>query len=529
MRIKRSRKQDELIEKLTNLYGFNTDSAITRVAFSMSLSSEKKFQSDDDSIASDGKEFRDARALFGTSQSGKSYFAIFKALLDQKYLKQTSEDEFISLFKLHLSHGLEELMDAISKAEIVKGEHLTFIANLVQEKLNLLDNTDTPSNNATKPVNSLQYPEYTGLVNFTIGENENGEDLEIRLNDLDEFDSHHISIAGMTGSGKTQLLKDILYQISSNTDNSLKYIFFDYKGEGNKKELEKFLSNTDGEFIDMLSDEFNFNPLEFISLDNKRNQVFEIQSFIDSIQAIDERISVKQTHYLKDVMTNLLMNRTEHPEIKDISDSLREYYDENGLKPDTLLSIIDNLSSGLFNRDKTDKSPIFNKSLYLNLPITIADTIRQLSVFLILKYLLAEFSKAEDTRPQEENSQIKPLRYIIVIDEAHVYLKHKKARKILEDLLRVIRSKGVVIILLTQGVEDFKQKDFDFASQVKVPICLNIKDKNIKSLTNFLGSATSKNKFEKAVKGLENGKAIVNFKEPELINIKQFWKTAKNL
>lgn len=41
MRIKRSRKQDELIEKLTNLYGFNTDSAITRVAFSMSLSSEK--------------------------------------------------------------------------------------------------------------------------------------------------------------------------------------------------------------------------------------------------------------------------------------------------------------------------------------------------------------------------------------------------------------------------------------------------------------------------------------------------------
>lgn len=95
--------------------------------------------------------------------------------------------------------------------------------------------------------------------------------------------------------------------------------------------------------------------------------------------------------------------------------------------------------------------------------------------------------------------------------------------------MRVIRSKGVVIILLTQGVEDFKQKDFDFASQVKVPICLNIKDKNIKSLTNFLGSATSKNKFEKAVKGLENGKAIVNFKEPELINIKQFWKTAKNL
>jgi DNA sulfur modification protein DndE len=40
-----------------------------------------------------------------------------------------------------------------------------------------------------------------------------------------------MAIAGMAGSGKTQLMKDILYQISKKTNNELKFIFFDYKGD----------------------------------------------------------------------------------------------------------------------------------------------------------------------------------------------------------------------------------------------------------------------------------------------------------
>ena len=31
----------------------------------------------------------------------------------------------------------------------------------------------------------------------------------------------------------------------------------------------------------------------------------------------------------------------------------------------------------------------------------------------------------------------------------------------------MMRSKGVVVVMLSQGVEDYKTKDFDFASQVK--------------------------------------------------------------
>ena len=150
---------------------------------------------------------------------------------------------------------------------------------------------------------------------------------------------------------------------------------------------------------------------------------------------------------------------------------------------------------------------------------------RQLCVFLTLKYLLAEFSSTNDTEPTKD--RIKPLRYVIVIDEAHVYLKNKNASKALEDILRVLRSKGVVIIMLTQGVEDYKTKNFDFTSQIKIPVCLNINNKDYKLIESFVGTPRSKQKLQEIIGKLEPQKAIINIIEPQIIKINQFWQTQK--
>jgi DNA sulfur modification protein DndE len=60
---------------------------------------------------------------------------------------------------------------------------------------------------------------------------------------------------------KQFLIKDILFQISKNTNNDLKFIFFDYKGEGNQSQLKPFLDATKCEFIDIVNDGgVKFNP-----------------------------------------------------------------------------------------------------------------------------------------------------------------------------------------------------------------------------------------------------------------------------
>ena len=107
-------------------------------------------------------------------------------------------------------------------------------------------------------------------------------------------------------------------------------------------------------------------------------------------------------------------------------------------------------------------------------------------------------------------------------------MKNKNARKALEELLRLLRSKGVIIVMLSQGVQVYKTKDFDSASLVKFPICLNVQNKDYKSICSFLGTPNSKYKLESEIKKLESGKGLLNIGEPKIIELRQFWKTLKN-
>jgi DNA sulfur modification protein DndE len=523
MRIKISKENDGILYKIKTLYNFKNDGIVPRIAFSHSIMSGKKFDINTDVIpSSDGKEYRDDRALFGTIVNASSNLIIYKASLDQHYSKNTFDDEFSKLFKLHLNHGLNLINDKINKCNISNGEHIDFILGLVKKGLALRKTIVKVGSSST---NTINIKEFTDPLSFSIGNYEDGTDVEIKINDLRDFDNRNIAIAGMAGSGKTQLIKDILYQISKKTDNSLKFILFDYKGEGNPDQLKPFLKNTDCEFIDIVNDGgIDFNPFSSISLD-ERQRPFSISAFVDTIATFVPSVGVAQKNILKNLITDLFDEKNNfYPTINELFERLDEYYSETKRKPDTLYAGIQDLTTNIFNCENTE-SNILDKSLYLNLPPALSDTLRQLVVFLLLRYFMTYFSSTNDCKP---NDYIFPLRYVIVIDEAHIYLKNKNARKALEELLRLLRSKGVIIVMLSQGVEDYRTKDFDFASQVKLPICLNVQNKDYKMITSFLGTPNSKYKLETEIKKLESGKGLLNLNDPKIIELRQFWKTIEN-
>lgn len=520
MRIKISKQNEEIIDKLKSLYKFKAEGIIPRIAFSYSIQQNKKFDLEKDIVPSaDGREFRDDRGLFGTIVEGRTNYPIFKAILDNHYKKSLYEDEFSKLFRLHLDYGLNEINRKLDSVNITSGNHINYLMKLVKNGLDLQSNTiNLHSNSATK----FSTKDYTNPLSFILGESENGELVNIRINDLKQFDNRNIAIAGMAGSGKTQLIKDILFQISKNTENQLKFIFFDYKGEGNSEQLKPFLENTDCEFIDILNDGFNFNPLTSINLsEGERQRTFSIKAFVDTVATFIPSIGVSQKNILQTVITNLIDEKdNQYPNLNELFERLAEYYETSKTKPDTLYSAIKDLASGLFSDDISDD--IIKKSIYLNLPPALSDTLRQLCVFLLLRYFNFFFSSTNDTEPIDD---IMPLRYVIVIDEAHVYLKNKNARKALEDLLRLLRSKGVIVVMLSQGVEDYKTKDFDFASQVKLPICLNIQNKDSKLIKNFVGTPRSEHKLNNEINKLDSGLGLINIDEPKIIKLRQFWKT----
>ena len=82
---------------------------------------------------------------------------------------------------------------------------------------------------------------------------------------------------------------------------------------------------------------------------------------------------------------------------------------------------------------------------------------------------------------------IRGMRYVLLIDEAHVIFKEKKYQDILEKMLREIRSKGVSIIMLSQGIDEFNQSSFDFSSMCEISFLFDIKDKsNFKAINELI-------------------------------------------
>lgn len=522
IRFKIDFESTELLDRITNIYNFKRDTITGRIALSLSIEKGRLFHENENNPPQNGREYTPTSNIFGRLINDVDNFTLYKTIFDQHYNKELSESEFIKLYKLHLKDGLLIWNKKLNNSDITRGEHITLLLEPIKKGLTLRSSTIKTGSNSKK----INAKEFNELLTFELGKTEEGEIIQIKINDLRQFDNRNIAIAGMAGSGKTQLMKDILYQICRNTNNELKFIFFDYKGEGNPEQLKPFLDATKCEFVDIVNDGgIEFNPFLSISLD-KRQRPFSIKAFVDTIATFVPSVGVAQKNILTNVITDLLDSKNgSYPTISELFENLEEYYEENKRKPDTLFASIQDLTTNIFNCSPKN-ADILDKSLYLNLPPALSDTLRQLVVFLLLRYFNSYFSSTNDCEPKD---YIFPLRYVIVIDEAHIYLKNKNARKALEELLRLLRSKGVIIVMLSQGVEDYKTNDFDFASQVKLPICLNVQNKDYKAISNFVGTPTSKYKLESEIKKIESGKGLINIGEPKVVELRQWWKTKKEV
>jgi DNA sulfur modification protein DndE len=525
MSIKTNKENHTVVKRLKDKYDFPNQSIPAKIAINYTLQLNKNFNIEEYPNPDNAGMEYDENTLFG----GRDNYNFYRALFNQQYGKTLSEGDFNKLVKIHLDFGLNLLKEQVLDTDRGKNSHIDYLMSIIKRGLNLIADESTIPNIATsQPSNTPSKVKDTdGLVDFDLGNTEGGQTINIRLNDLNLYESHHIAIAGMNGSGKTELIKDILYQIAQKTNQQLKFIYFDYKGEGQSDNLKKFLEATGCNYVNPLEQPFELNPLSFVNLSNEKYQTFNINSFVDAVSDIETRIGPKQKSILKTVIARCFDKKKKegrHPTLSEVYEELEAYYEESGDSPDSLIAVMQDLKTGIFSDvSQGSSSKIYEKSLYLSLPDALSEKLRQLCVFLTLRYLLAEFTNMNDTIP--DDNKIKPLRYVIVIDEAHVYLNNKNARGTLQKLLRVIRSKGVVVIMISQGAEDYYKPDFDFASQVKIPICLFVKNKNPKQIERFVGTAKNTTKLHKAFEDLNAGKGLINLGEPQLFELRQFWKT----
>lgn len=520
--IRTSEKNQEVVRKLTSKLPHGTkENVIARIALGYSLQTGKKFTLNDFNLYdSKGKEYKD-HILFDAK-----YRDFYVALICQYYGFYKTDENITKYIKIHIDHGLE-LMDHIFQDNF-NYTFFDFLVEYIEKGIMHLDELNVSLDAVKNNQQHIDKSYFSNPIKIEIGKTiESGNPILLQINNTKLYNNCHVAVAGNSGTGKTQFALDFISQINKQSNGHVNFIYLDFKGlkQDDLIVMEPFFNATQTEFIDVPQTPFPVNPLTFIDNINEVNKNMGIDKFVDIVCKYSN-LGIKQRGKLREAISESFLEQKggTYPTMKQINEHLQEIVGE---KKDTLTEIIDELSRyQIFIDDPKNQSNFFNKNLYLSLSGDLSNSVRFTSLFLIINYIYNTFMNMDNT-PVEDNT--KAMRYVILIDEAHVIFKEKKYQEILEKMLREIRSKGVAVVLLSQGIDEYNQADFDFSTMCEISFLLDIKDKNQKVMEKFLGlSGIHSKTIARSMEKIEKGQAISNIKEydkAKLFRVNQFWES----
>ena len=416
---------------------------------------------------------------------------------------------------MHIDHGLFLMNKLFQENNNYSG--IDFLLENIEkgiEKLeeNIVSNDAIIFDEQTRRNRITNKNYYVDAIKLLVGKTFDDENIYFNLNDTSIHNNAHVAVAGNTGTGKTYFANSFLRQIVDESKSEVNFIYLDFKGlkKEDEKALQQFFDKTKAVYIDAPQKPFPINPLAFIDNVNEKNKIMGINKFVDIITSYSN-IGKIQQQTLKDATREAFNSKIngEYPSIKDIFKIVMSLDD----RPSTLREILQSLSELDLFESKVDlQNSFLNKNYYLSLSGDLPRNVRFTSVFLIINYIYNTFMNM-DNAPIEGKYQ--GMRYIFLIDEAHTIFKEKKSQDLLEKILREFRSKGVAVVLLSQGIEEFNQPSFDFSSMCETVFLFDIKDKtNVKMMQKFLGIGDKNaQKLKSSMEKIQKYQLISNLKE----------------
>ena len=505
--IKTSKENQGIVTFLTHkMPGNPKENIIARIALGYSLSLGKRFaQTEFNTYDSQGKEYKDS---FLFDAANKDYYI---ALICQAYGINKNNDLIPKYVKLHIDHGLSQIFYLFENRP-----QYTFFDFLVENLSKGIDAIeDAPvSLDAVRNQNQrITKSSFSGPIAIKVGyDPSTREPIEFCFNNTKKYNNQHIAVAGKSGSGKSQFALEFLRQLTIKTQGQVNFLFLDFKGiaKEERTKMADFFEATKTKCINAPEEPFPLNPLSFIDNINKTNKLVGINKFVDIIAKYSNLGKVQQ-QTLKDAVLEAFNRQIsgEYPSLQEVYDIILE---KEG-KPDSLTEVMSRLADyELFASKINNPDTFLNNNYYLSLSGELDSTVRFTSVFLIINYIFNVFSNMGSTEVNEDNRE---MRYVLMIDEAHDLFREKKSLEILEVILRKMRSYGVSVFLLSQGIAEYNTANFDFSQECETAFLLPINDMaNTKAINKFLGltqkdSVIASRNLEK----LSNGQAVSNIKE----------------
>jgi DNA sulfur modification protein DndE len=288
----------------------------------------------------------------------------------------------------------------------------------------------------------------------------------------------HVALMGGTNSGKTHLALNLLRQIKKQTNCPI--IFFDI-AKGDIAEKGELISGLGLRHIQI---PIQTIPLNFLAVDERdaENASQVALAFRDSFERVNKIGAVQ-----KDILRDAVIEALQGPPpvtLNEVRDSVARVCEERNTRGGTLSSVLNDLCVGrsLFLPELSPED-FFSRSWLIDLHTSV-DTQAKLAVFLILDAAKRYFMSLPDA-PVDENG-CRAYRAIIAIDEARRVLGYRHPS--LSNLIRLARSKGVAVWLLSQSPDDFDQEEDNFLENIGLAISFRTNATRLKTLRTILGA-----------------------------------------
>lgn len=435
---------DDQARKLKDALGFGAFNVPARLAIARSLAVEEP---PTDAVGEVGRAIK-GDTLFGTGVDLAAWVSLITEYAGEAPL---SLRQFQTWVAAHWARGLGLLTVTMNEAQGDQAEFWRAISLSA-----LPEGNGGTIDGSAAPVEALVAKALVIPVGEVAEDVSTGEHVTWPLNA--PGNSPHVAIMGGVGSGKTRTAAYILRKIREHTPVPL--IVFDFKGDMNdaSNALDRAFSAT------VIAPPHQAIPLDVLALADRSATYVSLaaQRLRDSLGALKgSGFGSVQKGLLGDAAEKVL--RVKVPcRLNDVRDALKGVYADSGRKEDGAITTLTDLCR--FDLFTPDLSPVefFNRSWIIRLTADLPDLVRVSVVTLITDALDRHLNSLADA-PTDLTGH-RALRVLCVIDEAHRILGTRLPG--LSSLVRLSRSKGGAVMLISQSPDDFSGEDDDFLNEM---------------------------------------------------------------
>lgn len=297
----------------------------------------------------------------------------------------------------------------------------------------------------------------------------------------------NIGVVGDLGTGKTQLIKSLIYQYSQNSAQNLnhrpKFLIFDYKQDYTK---EDFVDAVGARVVKPHNIPLNIFDLENLGDRIQLAKLRRVKFLNDVLSKIYGGIGPKQRNQLKKAVLNCYENTSGRT--PSLSDVVSAYEDIVGDKIDAPYSILSDLVDlEIFVKDASKAVPFgefFNGVVVVDLAaFGIGEKEKNMLLVLMLN-LYYEYMIGLKKHPYYGNEpQLRIIESMLLVDEADNIMKYNF--DVLRQILLQGREFGIGVLLASQYLSHFRTRETDYSEPLltwfihKVP---NVTVKELESI-----------------------------------------------